>query len=1844
MKKHLRTIAFVLVLTLLTGTLPTELFSFEVVAAQEGYTSNAPFTSESMHNSYFCSPALVTRGDGVLLAAADATWATDSRTGADTVTSISSDGGAVWKWHYANYLGDNGDQSNASSTSFRDSALAVQGNTAYLLVELYPGGVTANSDAARFDDAGRLLLTKDSESYYLADGKIYKTDGDTQVDGYTVDEYFDLYNNGTHESNLFFSNAAYKVAQTGFLYLTKSTDGGKTWAAPTLLNVQNSGAPASGRGVVTSDGTIIFPICEENGTLGFLSSTDGATWSSVQSSISASAAAVVQMGDALRFFYSDGTNLCYVDYKDDTWGAPVATDVVCSATSRISAVTYPQKVNGQTAVIVSCASSDTSSGQLVALTDGESAMSQLNTYSVTGGYFADSCLTLTQDGRAALLYESAAGEIAFARADIEDVLGAQAVIGDDPYFADEAGHRVTAITLISKKGSEQVTLKNPNNAAVAEPTSSDETVVTAAYAGGKLTLTPSKQGTATVTLTVGETALTLRVTVEEYLTENITLTVGETATVVLDGQFDEGNTLPSDDSVVNVTTALINEAVTEYAQEPFPDGEYCICTSRSEHKWPLTAETAESGTRLTIDTKEVTTASVHWKFEKQTDGTYYVSCNGQYLNVGSNNSDDVTVSSTPQKLFVKMDAEKWYIQSATYTRYLNQWEGPAGTVAGAWTALDDGSHWYLYQYSASGTQVTFSGVSEGGALAIVGYTKFNIKVKLPEKHLVTTVGKSVTIKASGADAAVKSTDFDASVTMATNSETITFTGVAATGKTLPSVVLNGTRYYITVLSEPPATLTSETTPILGTAGEANGNPVTALGIGTGEVSAYTLSVASGKEVYWCSSDETVCTVDENGVVTGTYSGDDPYAEATVTALIDGVPYSIPVTVWKVNNETTTKKTIDIYSYEVIHSRSYYSLWAHGLHDFPEGAYLNIVMDSTHAYALNFFGAPEDGYVLTYCSQPGSNNEYFTFESGDDTIYTRTSGWGSSIGVTQDDVQKMLEEAKAAGAQGAFFNTRTSSSDNADLLHMHNLIASEKLPTVEKTLAGVLRQSANTFHSYAGARMTAEVGDYVYFTITVTQEAPEVWNADVDANGNKHGLLTYSDATLLDTLTKGKGECSFYSAADDSDGGGWIDSAELSQKDITDQLNASWSQAQIEAGKRELVYYVVYKVSDADLALTKDEAGNIQPQIVNTVDLSYSYTSRYSNQTGENEANAEANVLVVGKYIGQYVIDFGLPLQITITGKDSGFAYVNTGAEKWFDSAYGTLSLEKDEENAKYTLTYTPAQILSTSDEVLIYREERDESGNEKITVNSLTIVPATSVYYEDTFINGWESKGTAGTLHQDADILGDRDDNQAPIKNHPYGFDAAYSDAFSASGGTWLEATVVEQDGEKDFADGPTASFTFTGTGFELYAICTAETGTVRVEITPTVSGKLGSYIVDTKVRVGESNATSGQTGDYCGLPIVSVTDLPWGSYTVTLKKLRADGVVKLDGVRIHGTVKEAAGKDSLYFADREDHPEYFELRDYVLRAMGVANLGQTLQTVADQVYGRSYSAIVFDTTVPYGEGTVQDLLQNGPKNELFLWKGQSVTFKVKTSRLMQLGMKAPQGATSAEITLGDASKTVNINSAVDMFYELDNTQGTEREWSITVTNTSENVLSLTKLKICDDPDAAIVPLTDSDVNDALISLGALTESDRAEAIAEVVLVDHAGNRLATATLRRAGLNGVTTVFSASAILDAARAALPEHYAIVNESVVTHAAVACGSTRTVFVQVGQVATVEVTYISVRTRRVCTVTVTKVQFEDGACRISAAELMRLSPLGRALLSTCAISVPYGQTCAVTVLVL
>ncbi len=417
----------------------------------DGICLDNPFVPAS-GSSQFRIPAMVTMDDGTIVAAADARWNTHADgCGLDTIVSVSEDNGKSWRYTFANYLGDNGNHMNRLSTTFIDPLLAVRGDTIYLMVDLFPGGVALNSTKYRpepstgYNEYGKLLLRyydSPAYDYYLGDfdesgtAYLFRKDG-TGIEGYTADRRFNLYWHGQEISNLFYYTSPYRVASTSFLYLTTSRDKGRTWSAPQILNPQVKlphepfYGTAPGRGTVTKSGRILFPCYSYiRGVQGasFIFSDDGVHWErtpTISNTSSEHQFTELSDGTVRSIFRNPLGRICYADAKPDgdnyVWGEIVETDILLNGRSSncmISSLRYSKKIDGCDVILVACPVNGGNRTDLggryngvlrAALYNPETGETTWKTLCEINGnddFYGYSCLTELSDGTAALLYEN----------------------------------------------------------------------------------------------------------------------------------------------------------------------------------------------------------------------------------------------------------------------------------------------------------------------------------------------------------------------------------------------------------------------------------------------------------------------------------------------------------------------------------------------------------------------------------------------------------------------------------------------------------------------------------------------------------------------------------------------------------------------------------------------------------------------------------------------------------------------------------------------------------------------------------------------------------------------------------------------------------------------------------------------------------------------------------------------------------------------------------------------------------------------------------------------------------------------------------------------------------------------------------------------------------------------------------------------------------------------------------------------------------------------------------------------------------------------------------------------
>ena len=355
----------------------------------------------------------------------------------------------------------------------------------------------------------------------------------------------------------------------------------------------------------------------------------------------------------------------------------------------------------------------------------------------------------------------------------------------------------------------------------------------------------------------------------------------------------------------------------------------------------------------------------------------------------------------------------------------------------------------------------------------------------------------------------------------------------------------------------------------------------------------------------------------------------------------------------------------------------------------------------------------------------------------------------------------------------------------------------------------------------------------------------------------------------------------------------------------------------------------------------------------------------------------------------------------------------------------------------------------------------------------VNFVPANNVYYENNF-------GEYDTFQ----ILDDT----------PYGYDRGYAAYTQDSGNSARTLTPGEE-----------VSFTFTGTGVDVYTRTTSETGTVYAALE-----KNGTTI---KRVIVDNLAVS---DNYYQIPSVTFTGLNYGTYTVTLKATSAAGdrtEYYFDGYRVYQPADEDDNiVAEIYGADGELKSEFTSVRDILL------NDGKNVSGDAALKGGA-----VFIDQMDGKAGTETDQLAAyetyGPKNEVYLAENQSVVIDVneyakygKDGVHFYLGLKSPDGATDVTVydtdpDSGSIVREVGTIHASDMYYEIHPTAGV-----IAVTNTGDGLLSVTKLRVAYSAETPYTAETDVQTLNVMQAVSLLDFLEDSASITEVITPTQDGN------------------------------------------------------------------------------------------------------------------------------------
>ena len=469
----------------------------------------------------------------------------------------------------------------------------------------------------------------------------------------------------------------------------------------------------------------------------------------------------------------------------------------------------------------------------------------------------------------------------------------------------------------------------------------------------------------------------------------------------------------------------------------------------------------------------------------------------------------------------------------------------------------------------------------------------------------------------------------------------------------------------------------------------------------------------------------------------------------------------------------------------------------------------------------------------------------------------------------------------------------------------------------------------------------------------------------------------------------------------------------------------------------------------------------------------------------------------------FVVDFGLPLVIRpadVNDRLSGNGVNLTGIEVTNKTSFASITTDTSN-NITYSLNRMIDQMDTFS--VQYTGHIKDDQGNlQSGTVKyTLTIIPASNVYYEDSLASFTNGSGVAENATWS--IVNDK--NETVTENggsnvyqaleelggathNVYGFDTAYNSSSMLSMGTAHKVTVtsamaVDSKTWDDSKDAwPTASFTFTGTGFDVISLTNNKSGAIFVDVY--AGGEATGEPVKTLV-VNNYYGYTNENGQWVvkkdasdtlyQIPVLKVDGLDHGEYTAVITVIYNSFFDKtterqysfwLDAIRVYNPMGDYAE----YTKDNEGYPQYIKLHDELVK---------------------TDKGVVFIDGA--ANATIEQYANFGPNNEVYLANGQAISFKLtgNTNEIasIQIGAKAPDGK-SASMVVNDEKNAVPLKTATEMYYDI--TEQAKNGQLVTITNKSDGILSLTNLKITYGTSGKTVTLSD------------LTAKDQANAVAMV--------------------------------------------------------------------------------------------------------------------------------------------
>lgn len=389
----------------------------------------------------------------------------------------------------------------------------------------------------------------------------------------------------------------------------------------------------------------------------------------------------------------------------------------------------------------------------------------------------------------------------------------------------------------------------------------------------------------------------------------------------------------------------------------------------------------------------------------------------------------------------------------------------------------------------------------------------------------------------------------------------------------------------------------------------------------------------------------------------------------------------------------------------------------------------------------------------------------------------------------------------------------------------------------------------------------------------------------------------------------------------------------------------------------------------------------------------------------------------------FVLDYGLTAELTqknelfkddslnVPGRDNTHSMLGVGntepsynpnnisftaaSGNKLDGLYGTYTLDGT------SLKYKPTKFMEGLDTMWLAVDvrEKDADASEigEVNINkevqmykSVTVLPATVVYYEDDFPAIKYETVVGNTIETLGS--GSSDKTQSVDQSEQYGHDDTYAGSSNTemSGGS-LHTIAINQSGM-------VASFTFKGTGFELIARTNAkDSATISVK----VYDKNNNLVKNIPVITEFDNGANGGEEAIYQVPIIRVDGLACDQYTVKISGVPARDYdhpdengnppiittyLYLDGLRIF----QPMGATNKHYSQEENGATFAEIRDLIVNGTAAAatfngetvNVSTGTVTWTENLNGTTYGGAAYTGNKVE---SVNDYLTKGPNNEVYM-------------------------------------------------------------------------------------------------------------------------------------------------------------------------------------------------------------------------------------------------------------------